>query len=137
MTCGWATTRRPRLPECNDREGPTPQGFVVSRVDVDAVASAVARCPSVIRLSGGVLGEVATYLPGRRVTGVRVTDDVVEVHTVARWVDSLPAVGDEVRAVLRPLVGARSITVFIDDLADDPPAGGLALSAATGGLDGR
>ena len=36
----------------------------------DEVAAAVAAAPGVSRLSGGHLGGVGTYLPGRRVTGV-------------------------------------------------------------------
>jgi hypothetical protein len=76
-------------------------------VDVDAVARAVTSCPSVLRLSG---------LPGRRVTGVRVSRGAVEIHVVARWVAFLPDVGDEVRAAVAPLAGGRPVTVIIDDL---------------------
>ena len=54
-------------------------------VDPEAVASAALACPSVAGMSGGAIGEVASYLPGRRVTGVRVKDGEVEVHVVARW----------------------------------------------------
>jgi hypothetical protein len=110
-----------------------------AQVDVDAVAAAASSCPSVVRLAGGVLGEVATYLPGRRVTGVRLRDGALEVHVVARWVPSLPAVGDEVRAAVRPLVGSLPITVFIDDVADDNPAGGRAaiVAADRDGTNGR
>jgi hypothetical protein len=118
-----------------DRPGPA--GVATGRVDVDAVAAAVAACPSVVGLSGGVLGEVATHLPGRRVTGVRVASGVVEVHIVACWVDSLPAVGDEVRAAVGPLVGGRPVTVFIDDLAEQSPAGQSGPLALAGGADGR
>jgi len=94
-------------------------------VDVDAVATAVTSCPSVLRLSGGSVGQAVTHLPGRRVTGVRVAKGSVEVHVVARWVSFLPDVGDEVRAAVAPLVGGRSVTVIIDDLGtDDGELGG-------------
>ena len=43
--------------------------------DADAIAAAVLACPSVAGLGGGPAGAVATYLPGRRVTGVRVRPD--------------------------------------------------------------
>jgi hypothetical protein len=105
-------------------------------VDAERVAQAVERVPTVARLSAGSAGaEVATYLPGRRVRGVRVEGDTVEVHVVARWPAVLPEVGDAVRSAAAPLVGGRSVEVVIDDLdvpgldeptepvAELPPAG--------------
>lgn len=89
-------------------------------VDVEAVARAATSCPSVLRLSG---------LPGRRVTGVRVSRGAVEIHVVARWVAFLPDVGDEVRAAVAPLVGGRPVTVIIDDL------GTVALGPGQQGAD--
>jgi hypothetical protein len=90
-------------------------------VDPDVVASAALACPSVASLTGGAVGEVATYLPGRRVTGVRVTDDELEVHVQARWGTVLPDVGREVRAALSPLAEGRSVAVYIDDV--ETPSG--------------
>ena len=40
----------------------------------EQVAAAVLSVPGVHDLHGGVLGEVATYLPGRRVNGIRLLD---------------------------------------------------------------
>ena len=100
-----------------------------SPVDVDAVAAAVAACPSVSRLHGGGLtGSIATYLPGRRVEGVRVTDDAVEVHIATRWDVPMPQAAAEVRVALAPLVGGRPITVSVEDV-DDAQA---AIPATTG-----
>ncbi|MFC7759975.1 hypothetical protein ACFQY4_19605 [Catellatospora bangladeshensis] len=62
---------------------PTPSPLV-DGVDVDAVAGAARACPGVDDLLGG-FPEVATYLPGRRVTGVRITDDTVELCLRADW----------------------------------------------------
>ena len=106
-------------------------------VDPERVAQAVERVPTVARLSAGSTGaEFATYLPGRRVRGVRVADDGVEIHVVARWPAVLPEVGDAVRSAAAPLVGGRAVEVVIDDLdvpgldeptepvAELPPAGG-------------
>lgn len=87
-------------------------------IDLDALTAAVRTCPSVAALSPGLLGEVATYLPGRRVVGVRVEEDRVEVHVIARWVESLPAAGAEVAEAVRPFAGGRRVEVFIDDLDD-------------------
>ena len=86
-------------------------------VDAERLSQAVERVPTVARLSAGSTGaEVATYLPGRRVRGVRVTDDAVEIHVVARWPAVLPEVGDAVRSAVAPLAGGRAVEVVIDDL---------------------
>jgi NADH dehydrogenase FAD-containing subunit len=109
-------------------------------VDAERVAAAVERVPTVARLSAGSTGaEVATYLPGRRVRGVRVGDGSVEVHVVARWPAVLPEVGEAVRAAAAPLVGGRAVDVVIDDLdvpgLDEPtePVAELPPAGATGG----
>ena len=94
-------------------------------VDADAVSTAVLACDSVSGLSAGSVEEVATYLPGRRVKGIRVRDEVVEVHVVARWGTPLPDVGRQVQAAVAPLAAGRSIVVAIEDvdLPGDEPAG--------------
>jgi hypothetical protein len=85
----------------------------------ERVAEATLACPDVVAMSGGMVGEVATYLPGRRVTGVRVHASVVEVHVVARYGPPMDEIGAQVRAALTPLVGDRTVAVTIDDLAVD------------------
>ena len=88
-----------------------------SGFDAEGVAAAAAACPSVSRLTAGSLGvEVATYLPGRRVRGVRLDGGTVEVHVAALDGVPLPRVGEEVRAAVAPLVGTASVSVYIDDL---------------------
>lgn len=84
--------------------------------DPDAVAAAVLACPSVTGLSGGRLGEVATYLPGRRITGVRIADDGVVVHLVGRYGPTIGEIAAEVRAAVQAVVGLRPVTVGVDDL---------------------
>lgn len=85
-------------------------------LDPDAVAAAVLACPSVTGLSGGRLGEVATYLPGRRITGVRIADDGVAVHLVGRYGPTIGEIAAEVRAAVQAVVGRRPVTVSVDDL---------------------
>lgn len=87
--------------------------------DPDAIAAAVATCPSVTGLSGGVAGEIATYLPGRRVSGVRTLSDGVEVHVVARYGARLHEVDAEVRAAVTAAVGQSvRIDVVVADVED-------------------
>lgn len=84
--------------------------------DADTVAAAVLGCRGVVGLSGGTFGEVATYLPGRRVAGVRYTPQGLEVHVVAAWGDPLPEIADRVRGLLRLLVVDLPVDVVVDDI---------------------
>lgn len=99
-------------------------GVEVKGSDLERVAAAALGCPAVANLVGGPLGEVATYLPGRRLTGVRAGEDGVEIHVVARWGRPLPEVADAVRIAVAPHTGGRPVAVFIDDieLPDAPEA---------------
>ncbi|CAN5290919.1 hypothetical protein BH20ACT22_BH20ACT22_00420 [soil metagenome] len=89
--------------------------------DAEVIATVVAACPSVARLYPGRVAEVATYLPGRRVEGVRLAEDQLEVHVVAAWDVPLPHVADEVRGAAAPVAGGLPVAVYIDDV-DIPPA---------------
>ena len=46
----------------------------------DTIAAAVTGIPGVASLHAGMFGEVGTYLPGRRVVGVRVTEASTDIH---------------------------------------------------------
>jgi len=85
-------------------------------VMAEAIAAAATNVPGVARLSGGKVGQIATYAPGRKVNGVRFAGDAVEVHVVAEWVASLPRLAEDVRAALDPLTAGRSVSVFVDDI---------------------
>ncbi len=85
-------------------------------VDPDAVAAAALSCPGVASMSGGAVGEVATYLPGRRVVGVRVGGGEVEVHIVARWGRPLTEVADAVRQAVGAVTGGMPSSVFVEDI---------------------
>jgi hypothetical protein len=82
----------------------------------DAIVSAVRRCPAVAGLHGGGLVHVATYLPGRRVDGVRVGEDDVQISVVAAHGIPLLALTDQVRSAVAPLAGSRRIDVHVADL---------------------
>jgi hypothetical protein len=63
----------------------------------------------------GTFGEVATYLPGRRIDGVRIRPDSTEVHVIVTWGSPVLAVADELRAAVEPLVGTP-VDVSIQDV---------------------
>ena len=102
---------------------PAATGGGGSRSVVDAVAAAVLAVDGVVALHGGALGEVGTYLPGRRVPGIRTDGDGTEIHvTVAYGTDVRPA-ADRVRAAVTGLV-TPPVHVTIEDVV--PVATGTA-----------
>ncbi|SDU76857.1 Asp23/Gls24 family envelope stress response protein [Jiangella alkaliphila] len=88
------------------------------RALADDVAAAVLGVPGVAGLHAGLFGEVATYLPGRRVRGVRVgpEDDAVAVHVVVEWDAPVPATVDAIRTAVAGLV-AGTVHVTVEDVA--------------------
>lgn len=98
----------------------TPPPQQVDGVDVDAVAAAVRACLDVDDLDGGPFDAVASYLPGRRVPGVRVASDRVTVQLRSRWGVPLPLIGQQVRAAVLPLVAGRKLDIVVSDIADPP-----------------
>lgn len=81
---------------------------------VAAVATAV---PGVLRLHPGPLGEVGTFLPGRRVAGVRVRPDApVEVHVVVSLDADLRAVAADVHRAVHAVVPG-DVRVVVADVA--------------------
>ncbi|OHV30694.1 hypothetical protein CC117_05905 [Parafrankia colletiae] len=114
-----------------------------------AVARQVTACPDVVRLVGhparygtgwdghgyghgggprgaggaGGAGELATYVGGRRIEGVRVGPDAVVVAVACRFGPTMAELAAQVRAaVLIAMPTAPRIDVIIDDLEVDIPA---------------
>ncbi len=81
----------------------------------DSVAAAALSVPGVTRLHPGAFGEVGTYLPGRRVVGVRLAATITEVHlTVAPGAEVL-VIAEAVRRAVAPLVDT-GVDVFVEDI---------------------
>jgi hypothetical protein len=78
----------------------------------DAVAAAVGTV-SVVRMHDG--STAATYLPGRRVPGVRIDGQDVEVHAAVVFPTTVTEAADAIRAALRSLTPGR-VDVVIDDV---------------------
>ena len=91
---------------------------LVDGVDVDAVVAAVRGCPAVDDLDGGRLGDVATYLPGRRVAGIRIDENRIEVHVRGVWDQPVGLIAAQVRSALAALHGGRVIDVVLTDVAE-------------------
>lgn len=84
--------------------------------DVDAIAAATLACPAVAGLHEGGARAVATYLPGRRVVGVRVEDGRVLVSVVLVSGSSVQALEEQVRIALAPHARGRQIDVHVADV---------------------
>jgi len=82
----------------------------------DRIAAAVTRCPDVAGLTQIPGMPVATYLPGRTVSGVAVRSAEVEICVVARIGPPLPQVAAQVRQAVEPLVPGRVVDVVIADI---------------------
>lgn len=87
----------------------------------DQIAEAVTGCPDVAGLTETPGIPVATYLPGRKVSGVAVRAGEVEVSVVARYGRPLREIAEQVRLVVAALVPGRVVDVVIADITS--PAG--------------
>ncbi len=83
----------------------------------DLVAAATRAVPGVSDLHAGAFGEVATYLPGRKVTGVQMRPDVTNVDVVLHWGAPVPSTAERVRQVVTALVGT-SVHVTVQDVTE-------------------
>lgn len=98
----------------------------------EAVASAVLAVAGVSALHAGVLGEAATYLPGRRINGVQVRADECEVHVVLDWGVPILETADRVRTAVEELVDTP-VHITVEDIA--PPTAATGNANLTGTAD--
>ncbi|MBW0104873.1 hypothetical protein, partial [Pseudonocardia sp. KRD291] len=77
------------------------------------VAAAVLGHPAVLRLDGGPFGSIASYLPGRRLAGVRVGTgaEPTEVAVVVRLGHPFPGLADEIAGRVRSVLGPVGVEV--------------------------
>lgn len=104
-------------------------GAIKIEAEAEAVAAAVLSCPGVAGMHPGRWFDVVTLLPGRRVEGVRLSDERVRVGVVAAYGIPLILLAGQVRRAVAPLAGLRPIDVHVADL-QGPEERPLALPAA-------
>jgi len=97
-------------------------GVVIDPVptEADDIAALVLAVPDVVRLHAGRFGEVATYLPGRRVTGVKLGDDLIEVHVVVAGQVPVRRTAQLIQAAVATMV-ATPVHVYVEDVDVDVP----------------
>ncbi len=90
----------------------------------DQVAAAVLAVRGVTDLHGGMFGETATYLPGRRVLGVRLTENVTDIHLSLAYGAPVFATAQQVRTAVAALVPGP-VNVTVEDVVPhtDPAVG--------------
>jgi uncharacterized alkaline shock family protein YloU len=94
--------------------------------EADQISAAVLACPDVAGMSAGAFGEIRSYLPGHTVPGVKLGEEAVEVHVVARYGPPLPEVASQIGRALAPLLSGRAVRVVVEDilLPGDQDTGG-------------
>jgi hypothetical protein len=84
----------------------------------ERVAAAVSAHPAVAGLHGGLHGTVTTYLPGRKLVGVRIGegDEPVEVAVVLRPDRPIPDVVRALRREVSGLCGGAAVDITVADI---------------------
>lgn len=111
------------------RDSPSRDGDLLA----EQVAAAVLAQPGVAGLHGGVFGAVATYLPGRRLTGVRIGDgdEPVELGVVLHLDRPIPDVVRALRRTVSAMCGGAAVDIVVADVAlPGVPVLGVALPEA-------
>lgn len=81
----------------------------------ERISEAVLATPGVAAMHGGTFGEIATYLPGRRVTGVTLGPTSCAVHFSVRYPADLIDTAERVRRAVESLVTVP-VHLTIEDL---------------------
>ncbi len=110
-----ARPARHEAPHQAPRAAPQPPGVELA----DQVAAVALTVRGVTGLHGGMFGETATYLPGRRVLGVRLTENVTDIHLSLAYGAPVFATAQQVRTAVAALVPGP-VNVTVEDVA--PPA---------------
>lgn len=96
---------------------------MVDGVDIDRVAAAAQDCPAVDALVEGPPAMAATYLPRRRVSGIRIEDDVMTIQVRLRWGSTVEQLARQVWPAVLPLAGGHRVDIVVADITE-PATGG-------------
>lgn len=101
------------------REGSAPSSREPLAELAERVGETALKCPDVLTLTAGPRGWIATYRAGPPFTGVAVRKAAIEVGVVVRYGRPFAEIAEDVRRLVRPLAGRRTVDVLIGDVADD------------------
>lgn len=115
MTCSWTTGPRTNRSLVSSE----PRDAAAQPELIDQIASVVLATPGVHGVHAGGAGQAATYLPGRRVNGIRTLDGGYDVHVVLAWGFPVFATAAAVRAAVQAVAPGR-VDVTVEDVAPAP-----------------
>ncbi|MCJ0903943.1 Asp23/Gls24 family envelope stress response protein [Rhodococcus sp. ARC_M6] len=92
------------------------------------VADTALSVPGVAELHGGQFGEVGTYLPGKRITGVVLDETSCAVHISVKYPANVLTVAEQVRQAVGQVVDVP-ITITVGDVVVDGDGDGDGDSA--------
>ena len=82
----------------------------------DTVAGLARAVAGVTGLHTGMFGEVASYLPGRSVPGVRITDDRIDVHICVAVGAAIRGTAADVRSAIAAEFPGIPVDVTVEDV---------------------
>lgn len=83
----------------------------------DLVRASALAVPGVVGLHGGMLGEVAVHLAGRRVVGVRLREDRTQVHVVVALGVPVRGTAQAVQVAVGAVRPGLPVDVTVEDVA--------------------
>ena len=93
------------------------KSLLAQEADVAAAISvAVNPVDGLAALWAGEFGRVGTFLGARAIPGVRLDDDIVQVHIVAHYGFPLSGTAAAILEVVAPLLNGRSLQVVVQDV---------------------
>ena len=95
---------------------PDPSADALTIEPADLIAAAVLRCPAVVALHPGGHRPVATYLPGRLVSGVHVDDHTIRIAVVGVMGVPVMELDAQVRRAVAPYALGRPVDVHVADI---------------------
>lgn len=117
-----AATTPTHLPVSSD----APTGEAASEDETERIAAVVTAVQGVAGLHAGMFGEVATYLPGRRVSGIRIAADRVDVHVSLALDAPVRTTATAIQRAVAELTDLP-VDVTIEDLVPVTPTSGRGL----------
>lgn len=95
----------------------SPQGDLRDLSEI--VAEQVTAVDGVAGLHAGTFGEAATYLPGRKVAGIRISDQGTEVHVTLLFGNPVRDTAEAIRAVVAG-IAPGPVHVIVEDVISPP-----------------
>lgn len=98
-------------------------------MSLDDLRNSVLEVPGVVSLHGGAFGEAGTYLPGKRLPGLRLDGDDVRIHIVLEFGYDVAATASQIRLALARKVPGE-VHVVVEDVVEPESMPGMISNKA-------